>query len=97
MLRAFSLGIFDWSLAGHVAFLVVIGLIGARIASRRLDEWRNRQSWTPGTRLRSGTSNPHEGPRPPDAVHGDPRDPQRLRCARGACNLSDNIDPRPIG
>lgn len=37
MLRAFSLGIFDWSLAGHIAFLVVIGLIGARIASRRLD------------------------------------------------------------
>jgi lipooligosaccharide transport system permease protein len=37
MLRAFSLGIFDWTLAGHIAFLVVIGLIGARIASRRLD------------------------------------------------------------
>jgi lipooligosaccharide transport system permease protein len=37
MLRAFSLGIFDWSLAGHIAFLVVVGLIGARIASRRLD------------------------------------------------------------
>jgi len=37
MLRAFALGIFDWSLAGHIAFLVVMGLIGARIASRRLD------------------------------------------------------------
>ena len=37
MLRAFSLGIFDWSLAGHIAFLLVMGLIGARIASRRLD------------------------------------------------------------
>jgi hypothetical protein len=37
MLRAFSLGIFDWTLAGHIAFLVVVGLIGARIASRRLD------------------------------------------------------------
>lgn len=37
MLRAFSLGIFDWTLAGHIAFLVVLGLIGARIASRRLD------------------------------------------------------------
>ena len=37
MLRAFSLGVFDWSLAGHIAFLVVMGLIGARIASRRLD------------------------------------------------------------
>jgi len=37
MLRAFSLGIFDWSLIGHIAFLVIMGLIGARIASRRLD------------------------------------------------------------
>jgi lipooligosaccharide transport system permease protein len=37
LLRAFSLGIFDWSLVGHAAFLVVMGLIGARIASRRLD------------------------------------------------------------
>jgi hypothetical protein len=37
MLRSFSLGIFDWSLAGHIAFLLVTGLVGARIASRRLD------------------------------------------------------------
>ncbi len=37
LLRAFTLGIFDWSLVGHVAFLVIMGLIGARIASRRLD------------------------------------------------------------
>ena len=37
MLRAFALGVFDWSLAGHIAFLLVMGLIGARIASRRLD------------------------------------------------------------
>ena len=37
MLRAFSLGIFDWTLAGHIAFLLILGLIGARIASRRLD------------------------------------------------------------
>jgi lipooligosaccharide transport system permease protein len=37
MLRSFALGIFDWSLAGHIAFLVAMGLIGARIASRRLD------------------------------------------------------------
>ncbi|MGH8951864.1 MAG: ABC transporter permease [Acidimicrobiia bacterium] len=37
MLRAFSLGFFDWTLIGHIAFLVVMGLIGARIASRRLD------------------------------------------------------------
>jgi lipooligosaccharide transport system permease protein len=37
LLRAFSLGVFDWSVAGHIAFLVVMGLIGATIASRRLD------------------------------------------------------------
>jgi lipooligosaccharide transport system permease protein len=37
MLRAFSLGIFDWTLAGHVAFLLGMGLIGSFIASRRLD------------------------------------------------------------
>ncbi|MGH8912905.1 MAG: ABC transporter permease [Acidimicrobiia bacterium] len=37
MLRAFSFGIFDWTLAGHIGFLLVMGLIGARIASRRLD------------------------------------------------------------
>jgi lipooligosaccharide transport system permease protein len=37
LLRAFSLGIFDWTLVGHAAFLLVMGLIGARIASRRLD------------------------------------------------------------
>lgn len=37
MLRAFSLGVFDWSLLGHIAFLVVMGLAGYRIASRRLD------------------------------------------------------------
>lgn len=37
MLRAFSLGVFDWTLAVHIAYLVVMGMIGARIASRRLD------------------------------------------------------------
>ena len=37
LLRAFTLGILDWSVAGHVAFLLVMGLVGARIASRRLD------------------------------------------------------------
>ena len=37
LLRAFSLGIVDWSVAGHIAYLLVMGLIGARIASRRLD------------------------------------------------------------
>jgi lipooligosaccharide transport system permease protein len=37
MLRSFALGSFDWSLVGHIAFLLVMGLIGLRIASRRLD------------------------------------------------------------
>jgi hypothetical protein len=37
MLRAFSLGVIDWTLAGHIAFLLVMGLIGAFVASRRLD------------------------------------------------------------
>jgi lipooligosaccharide transport system permease protein len=37
MLRAFSLGVFDWTLAGHIAFLLGMGLIGSFIASRRLD------------------------------------------------------------
>ena len=32
-----TLGIFDPSIVGHVAYLVVMGLIGATIASRRLD------------------------------------------------------------
>ncbi len=37
LLRALTLGIFDLSLVGHVAYLVVMGIIGATIASRRLD------------------------------------------------------------
>jgi lipooligosaccharide transport system permease protein len=37
MLRAFSLGVFDWTLAGHIAFLVVMGLLGSALAFRRLD------------------------------------------------------------
>ena len=37
LLRAFSFGVLDWTLLGHIAFLVVMGLIGASIASRRLD------------------------------------------------------------
>ena len=36
LIRALTLGIFDWSLAGHIAFLVGMGAIGATIASRRL-------------------------------------------------------------
>jgi hypothetical protein len=37
MLRAFSLGVFDWTLVGHVSYLLVMGLIGVFVASRRLD------------------------------------------------------------
>jgi lipooligosaccharide transport system permease protein len=37
LLRSLTLGIFDLSILGHVAYLVVMGLIGATIASRRLD------------------------------------------------------------
>ncbi len=37
LLRGLTLGILDWSLIGHMAFLLVMGLIGSVIASRRLD------------------------------------------------------------
>ncbi len=37
LLRSLTLGVFDWSILGHVAFLMAMGLIGATIASRRLD------------------------------------------------------------
>lgn len=37
LLRGFTLGIIDWSMLGHATFLVVMGLIGAAIAARRLD------------------------------------------------------------
>lgn len=37
IVRGFTLGTLDWSMLGHVAFLVVMGLIGALIANRRLD------------------------------------------------------------
>lgn len=36
LLRGFTFGVLDWSMLGHIAFLVVMGLIGALIASRRL-------------------------------------------------------------
>lgn len=36
LIRALTLGIFDWSIAGHIAFLVGMGALGASIASRRL-------------------------------------------------------------
>ena len=37
LLRAFSLGILDWSVVGHIAYLLTMGLVGAFVASRRLD------------------------------------------------------------
>ncbi len=37
LLRGFTLGILDWSMLGHATYLVVMGVIGAAIASRRLD------------------------------------------------------------
>jgi lipooligosaccharide transport system permease protein len=37
IIRSFTLGAFDWSLAGHVAFLVVMGIAGVAIAARRLE------------------------------------------------------------
>ena len=37
LLRSLTLGLFDPSILGHIAYLVVMGLIGATIASRRLD------------------------------------------------------------
>jgi lipooligosaccharide transport system permease protein len=37
LLRGFTLGILDWSMLGHALYLIVMGLIGAAIASRRLD------------------------------------------------------------
>lgn len=37
LLRGFTLGILDWTMFGHAAFLIVMGLIGAGIANRRLD------------------------------------------------------------
>lgn len=37
LLRGFTLGRVDWTMIGHAAFLVVMGLVGAAIAARRLD------------------------------------------------------------
>ncbi len=36
IIRSLTLGTFDWSLAGHVAFLLAMGGVGVLIASRRL-------------------------------------------------------------
>jgi len=36
LIRSLTLGIFDWSLVGHVGFLAVMGAVGTVITSRRL-------------------------------------------------------------
>ncbi len=38
LIRALTLGVFDWSLAGHIGFLVAMGAVGVAITSRRLDK-----------------------------------------------------------
>jgi lipooligosaccharide transport system permease protein len=38
MLRAFTLGTVDWSIAGHVAYLVVMAAIGLAVAARRVEK-----------------------------------------------------------
>jgi lipooligosaccharide transport system permease protein len=38
LIRACTLGVFDWSIAGHLAFLVGMGAIGVAVVSRRLDK-----------------------------------------------------------
>ena len=38
LIRALTLGTFDWSIAGHVAFLVIMGLVGVAITAKRLDK-----------------------------------------------------------
>ncbi len=37
LLRGLSLGALDWTMIGHVAFLVIMGILGAIVANRRLD------------------------------------------------------------
>jgi lipooligosaccharide transport system permease protein len=37
LLRGFSLGILDITMVGHAAFLLVMGLLGAAVAAKRLD------------------------------------------------------------
>ncbi|MCH8982595.1 MAG: ABC transporter permease [Acidobacteria bacterium] len=36
LLRGFTLGVVDWSMMWHVAFLLIMGLVGGAIASKRL-------------------------------------------------------------
>jgi lipooligosaccharide transport system permease protein len=37
LIRACTLGSFDWSIAGHLGFLVGMGAVGVAITARRLD------------------------------------------------------------
>ena len=37
LLRGFTLGVIDWTMVGHAAFLVAMGLAGAYVANLRLD------------------------------------------------------------
>lgn len=37
LLRAFSLGVIDWSIVVHCAYLIAMGCVGVLVASRRLD------------------------------------------------------------
>ncbi len=38
LIRALTLGVFDWSIAGHVAFLLGMGLVGVAFTAKRLDK-----------------------------------------------------------
>lgn len=38
IVRAVTLGIFDWSIVGHVAFLVAMGAVGVTIAAKRIEK-----------------------------------------------------------
>ncbi len=38
LIRALTLGIFDWSIAGHIGFLLAMGVVGVMITARRLDK-----------------------------------------------------------
>ncbi len=37
IVRSLTLGLFDWSIAGHVAFLLGMGAVGMTVASKRLE------------------------------------------------------------
>ncbi len=37
LLRGLTVGVLDWSMVGHVAFLLIMGLVGLAIANRRFD------------------------------------------------------------